>query len=198
MVGQCRKSAIASTSSSRGRPLQMRYSSALRNAAPEFGLWINNLVAVFVVSRSIWKGLGSNIAARIPGKAASFFRQYCLEFAATRSSGSVILPIRSTRTGFHPFCSRETNRELSMARSHSPSARWNYSRQLGCAVGSADSQLRLRSPPVRPADDRPGSSLPIKPRFWRCLPKRVLCRGETWRSAAPTSRCSFRAMDRSK
>ena len=107
MVGQCRKSAIASTSSSRGRPLQMRYSSALRNAAPEFGLWINNLVAVFVVSRSIWKGLGSNIAARIPGKAASFFRQYCLEFAATRSSGSVILPIRSTRTGFHPLCSRE-------------------------------------------------------------------------------------------
>ena len=32
----------------------MRYSSGLRNAAPEFGLWIVNLVAVFVTSRYLF------------------------------------------------------------------------------------------------------------------------------------------------
>src|SRR5262245_8703295 len=32
----------------------MRYSSRLRNAAPEFGLWIVNLAAVFVVSRYLF------------------------------------------------------------------------------------------------------------------------------------------------
>jgi hypothetical protein len=35
-------------------PPQMRYSSGLRNAAPEFGLWIVNLIAVFVVSRYLF------------------------------------------------------------------------------------------------------------------------------------------------
>ena len=32
----------------------MRYSSGLRNAAPEFGLWIVNIVAVFVISRYLF------------------------------------------------------------------------------------------------------------------------------------------------